>query len=114
MKILNTQLDQVKQILKSKDENTSLDKEVIGEFVKQIEQSETSKANFEDKYKDIKRKSTESRDRLAKMLHLIVAKLSKKKVSDKDLQDQFDKLTDEETKIVLAIADESKITLKRR
>ena len=48
------------------------------------------------------------------MLHLIVGKLAKKKVSDKDLQDQFDRLTDEEAKIVHAIADDSKITLKRR
>ena len=115
LKIITEQLESIKKDLDLKKQNMTLDQEVIGEFVKQIEERESMKADLEEKYRDRVKRINESRERLVRMFQMILGKQIKKKYTDKEIQEYFDqRLTEEEGNMVLNVISDYKLSLKKK
>lgn len=111
---LQDQVNSLQLELRLKEETRVLDQQVIIEFVQQTEQSQTSRANLEDRYRDFKKKAVESRERIVKAFNLVISKIYRKKASDKELQEYFDKLADDEYKMIASHCEDLKLGLKRK
>lgn len=111
---LQDQVNSLQLELRLKEETRVLDQQVIIEFVQQTEQSQTSRANLEDRYRDFKKKAVESRERIVKAFNLVISKVYRKKASDKELQEYFDKLAEDEYKMIASHCEDLKLGLKRK
>jgi chromosome segregation ATPase len=111
---LQDQVTSLQLELRLKEETRLMDQQAIIEFVQQTEQSQTSKANLEDKYRELKKKAMESRERVVKAFNMVISKLHRKKATDKELQDVFDKLPEDEYKIILSHCEDLKLPIKKR
>ena len=100
--------------LKLKEETRLMDQQVMIEFVQQTEQSQTSKANLEDRYREHKKRAIESRERIVKAYNLVISKVYRKKATDKELQEMFDKLPEDEYKIIMGHCEDLKLAVKRK
>lgn len=103
IKALTEQNENLKRELLAVQTNGTLDKEVISDFVRQIEERESMRANLQDKFKEQKRKIEDSCERVVKMLQMLLARHVKKKYSDKEVQEYMDsRLTADEAKLVMS------------
>ena len=113
VKALTEQNEILKKELIAIQSNGALDKEVISDFVKQIEEREAMRANLQDKFKEQKRKIEESSHRVLRMMQMLLARHVKKKFTDKEVQEFMDnKLTNDEAKLVLTNISDLGIKLK--
>ncbi len=113
LKAFTEQNEGLKKEILAVQSNGVLDKEVISDFVKQIEEREAMRANLQDKFKDQKRKIEESSNRIIKMMQMLLARHVKKKHSDKEVQEFMDsKLTADEAKIVMNAVSDLGLKLK--
>ena len=108
VKILLEQNDFLKKELKNKEENMTIDKEVLTDFVQQIEEKETIKLGLEEKFKEIKKKGKEAQDKLASLFGTTG---TKKKMNDKEIQEFIEKVT-AQVNAVVQLTDENTRTTK--
>lgn len=110
-KIYSDQNENLKKELKTREENTKLEQEVLIDFMKQIEEKESMKNSFESKFKEIKKKFIDMQTKLQEA-HNSVA--GKKKLTDKEYHEFYTKVTDS-TKLLLNVIDsDQRSTIHRK
>lgn len=112
VKILLEQNYDLKKELKNKEENMTLDKEVLSDFVKQIEERETIKLGFEEKLKEIKKKGIDCQEKLAVYFQTVA---TKKKLNDREIQELIEKVNGQfKTVIVSMMEDTNRMSNKKK
>lgn len=111
VKILLEQNDFLKRELKNKEDNMTLDKEVLSDFVKQIEERETVKLGLEEKFKDIKKKAKDCHEKLNTLFQTVT---TKKKMNEKEIQEFIEKVNTQVVSVIQVTEDSSKITSKKK
>lgn len=111
VKILLEQNDHLKKELKNKEENMTIDKEVLSDFVKQIEERETIKLGFEERLKEFKKKAKECQEKLTGIFQSVA---SKKKMSDKEIQEFIEKITSQVNTVVQVTEDTNRTTFRKK
>lgn len=111
VKILLEQNSDLKKELKNKEDNMTLDKEVLSDFVKQIEDRETVKLSLEEKMKEIKRKGIDCKEKLAALFQTAT---SKKKLNEKEIQEFVEKINAHFSAIFITMEENNRMTMKKK
>lgn len=113
LKIANEQSEQMKKDLIRNESASSLDKEVIRDFMKQIEEKESMKANYEIKLSDMKRRYADSRSSLILAFRAALRRYVSKKGSDSELSEAYERLAEDDLKRVSQVFEENKVKVKK-
>lgn len=111
VKILLEQNNDLKKELKNREENMVFEKDVISDFVKQIEDGKAVNSGFEDKLKEIKKKGIDCQEKLAILFQTVT---SKKKLNDKEIQDLIEKVNGHVKSVIMVMDDNSRMSSKKK
>lgn len=110
-KILADQNRDLKENIKTKEENMTLDKEVLEDFVKQIEERDSARASYESKFKEIRKKSKETYEKLMGIFQTVT---TKKKLYEKDIQELYHRVIEQIKGLIQVANSDTRSTLIKR
>lgn len=110
-KVISEQNEYLKDNIKAKEENMTLDKEVLEDFVKQIEERDSARATYESRFKEIRKKSREAYDKLVVIFQTVT---TKKKMYEKDIQELYHKVIEQVKGVVQVANSDIRATLLKK